>query len=320
MKEKILTFYNNNKRKILLILIVIVILIALPRVLQFFTKGTENEPINLNETKNPVQNNLNTSVIETEESVISGENLDTSQKTYVELIDNFVGACNNGNIEQAYGFLSTDCREELYPSMESFKDNYYNQVFHNGKKTALIKNWMNNIFKIDYTNDILSSGVYNEDENIQEYITVVDDNGNIKLNINNYIGKTEINRTTNYMNIQVKVLSKKIYMDYEIYTFEIQNNSKDGILLDDRQNIETMYIEDDSGNKCEAYTHELTNSMLTVPSGATRNINIKYYNKYSTNRVMQNVVFSKVILNNEWYLSLENKNVYDYYGIIEIGL
>ena len=51
MKEKILTFYNNNKRKILLILIVIVILIALPRVLQFFTKGTENEPINLNEKK-----------------------------------------------------------------------------------------------------------------------------------------------------------------------------------------------------------------------------------------------------------------------------
>ena len=135
---------------------------------------------------------MNTSVIETEESVISGENLDTSQKTYVELIDNFVVACNNGNIEQAYRFLSTDCREELYPSMEIFKDNYYNKVFNNGKKTALIKNWMNNIFKIDYTNDILSSGVYNEDENIQEYITVVDDYGNIKLNINNYVGKTEI--------------------------------------------------------------------------------------------------------------------------------
>ena len=49
--------------------------------------------LNLNEKKDPVQNNLNTSVIETEESVISGENLDTSQKTYVELIDNFVVAC-----------------------------------------------------------------------------------------------------------------------------------------------------------------------------------------------------------------------------------
>lgn len=72
------------------------------------------------------------------------------------------------------------------------------------------------------------------------------------------------------MNIQAKVLSKKIYMDYEVYTFEIQNNSKDGILLDDRQNIETMYIEDDSGNKCEAYTHELTNSMLTVPFGSNK--------------------------------------------------
>ena len=33
------------------------------------------------------------------------------------------------------------------------------------------------------------------------------------------------------MNIQAKVLSKKIYMDYEVYTFEIQNNSKDGIIL-----------------------------------------------------------------------------------------
>ena len=34
---------------------------------------------------------------------------------------------------------------------------------------------------------------------------------------------------------------------------------------------------------------------------------------------MQKVVFGKVILNNDWYSSLENKSTYDYYGIIEIG-
>ena len=36
-------------------------------------------------------------------------------------------------------------------------------------------------------------------------------------------------------------------------------------------------------------------------------------------KIMQKVVFGKVILNNDWYSSLENKSTYDYYGIIEIG-
>lgn len=320
MKEKILIFYNNNKRKVLLILIVVVVLIALPRVLKFFVNVTEKTPTDLGIINDAIQNDLNTSVVETEESVISGEKLYANQKNFIKLIDSFIDTCNSGDIEQAYQYLSTDCKEELYPTIESFKTNYYNQVFSRGKKTALIENWISNIFKVDYTNDILSSGVYNESENIQDYITVVDDNGDTKLNINNYIGKSEVNRRTTYMNIQIKVISKKIYMDYETYTFEIQNNSESSILLDDLKNIETMYIEDDSGNKYEAYTHELTNSMLNIPSGATREINIKYYNKYNTNKTMKKVVFSKLILNNDWYSSLENKSIYDYYGVIEIGL
>lgn len=320
MKERILTFYNNNKRKVLLVLIVIIVLIALPRVLRFFVDTTEKTTPDLGVINEAIQNNLNTSVVESAESVLSGEKLYAGQETFIELIDNFVDACNSGNIEAAYQLLSTDCKEELYPTIESFQNNYYNQIFNTGEKTALIENWINNIYKVDYTNNILSTGVYNEEENIQDYITVVDDNGEIKLNINSYIGKVEINRNVNYMNIRVNVISKNVYMDYENYTFEIQNNSENSILLDNQQNIETIYIEDEVENKYEAYMHELTSSMLTIPAGAIRNINIKYYNKYSTNKIIQKVVFSKVILNNDWYSALENKALYDYYGIIEIGL
>lgn len=319
MKERILNFYNNNKRKVLLILIVLVILIALPRVLQFFVNSNEEVPTDLGVVNEAIQNNLNTSIVESEESVISGEKLYAEQESFIELIDNFVNLCNSGNVEAAYQLLSENCKKELYPTIESFQSNYYNQVFNGNKKTAMITNWIDNIFKVDYTNDILSSGVYNDENNIQDYITVVDDNGETKLNINGYIGEANIDRTANYLNINVKVVSKQIYMDYEVYKFEIQNNSENNILLDNMQNIETMYVEDDSGNKYEAYTHELTNAMLTVSTGERRNINIKYYNKYNSNKIMQKVVFEKVILNNDWYSSLENKSTYDYYGIIEIG-
>lgn len=320
MKERILTFYNNNKRKIWLVLICFVVLIAIPRILGFFFNSNTENKVDTNVINNNEQNNLNTSVIGAQQSVISGEQLHSSQETYIQLIDKFVDLCNNNNIEEAYATLSTDCKEELYPSVESFKNNYYNQIFNGKNKTAVIENWVSNIYKVDYINDMLSAGTYNANENIQDYITVVDDNGETKLNINNYIGKIEINRDINYMNIRTKVTSKKVYMDYEIYTFEIQNNSENSILLGNKDDINNLYIEDENGNKYEAYTHELTESNLIVPAGTVRNINIKYYNKYSSSRVIRKVVFSKVILNNDWYSTLENKATYNYFGVIEIGL
>lgn len=320
MKKQLLAFYNNNKRKILVIIICILILIAIPRILEFIVNFTKKEPGDLGVINQTVQNTLNTSVIESEESVISGEKIYAEQEAFIKLIDNFVEQCNNGNLEQAYSLLSTDCQQELYPTIESFKNNYYDRVFNQTKKTALIENWISNIYKIDYTNDILSSGLYDEDSNIQDYISVVDENGEIRLNINSYIGETAINRNTSYLNINVNIISKKVYMDYEVYKFKIQNNSGNDILLDDQQSIDTMYIEDENGNKYDAYMHELTNSSLTIPDGAVREIEIKYYNKYNSNKTIRKVVFSKVVLNNYWYSALESKSSYNYYGIIEIGL
>lgn len=50
----------------------------------------------------------------------------------------------------------------------------------------------------------------------QDYITIVNENGQTKLNINSYIGKQQINKTQESNNVKIKVVETNVYFDYSI--------------------------------------------------------------------------------------------------------
>ena len=62
-----------------------------------------------------------------------------------------------------------------------------------------------------------------------------------------------------------------------------------------------MYIKDDDGVKYSAYTHEISEGNLTIGESSKKQIKIKYYSKYISTKKIEEIVFSRVMLNNNYY-------------------
>lgn len=305
MGRKIAEWYINNKTKVLTAIFVIIVIILVSIIVNFLNALQLNEVqtntetnVNVQENNTPIGNFTDIYVGDSE-SVVTGENMSSAQVTIIDTINQFVQLCNEGNVNEAYNMLSDECKEEVYPSLDSFSNNYYNAIFNGQKKNIAVENWVNSIYKVTFENDALSTGMYTEEGTIQDYITVTrNENNELRLNINNYIGREEINKThTDASNVTITVLRSDTYMDYETYTYSVTNKTNNTILLDDKFSTDNMYVEDENGNQYTAYIHELSEAQLTLTPGETKEITIKYYSRYGSTKNINKVVFNKIILN-----------------------
>ena len=145
--------------------------------------------------------------------------------------------------------------------------------------------------------DMLSTGK-SDGKTKQDYMTIVEENEEYKLNINGYIGKTIINRTTEKDDIKVEVVNKNTYKEYEEYTIKVTNHTENIILLDGRTDAKTLYLQDSKGVTYSSYSHELTEPMLTIEQGKTKEITIKFYSTFISTKKIESIVFSDLILLN----------------------
>lgn len=236
------------------------------------------------------------------------------------VIDNFATYCNNGDIESAYNLLSSDCKEQMYQTKEDFKTIYYEPVFGKAKREITVENWVGNIYKVKFAENALATGNFDESNITQDYITVVKENGQIKLNINNYICKQQINRTQEANNVKIRVVEANTYFDYQSFTFEITNNRDTPILINDSNIDSTMYIEDKNGTHYQAYTHELARSDTKISAGQTQTVTIKYYSRYSSNKIIKYTVFERIVLDYGAYSHYTNIGAYKNFGSIRIEI
>ena len=296
---RFIRWYNQNRKIIWIIIGIIALVILVIQLFNYWSK-VDNEKI-LQET-NQIQNSnevkeYNSVTLDETQSTITGENLSSDQLSEVDTIDMFIEYCNNQQISEAYDMLTDDCKQEMYPTEDVFKEAYYDKVFENTKKNVGVENWIDNIYKVKFNEDFLATGKYTKENTKQDYITVEEDDDAYKLNINNYIGKKEINKSSEQNQVQIEVLEEKMYMDYQIFKIRVKNNSESDIRLDDGQDIKAMYIEDKNGVHYAAYTHEISETELEVSPRETKEIEIKYYSKYGSEKEIDKLVFSRVILN-----------------------
>ena len=115
-----------------------------------------------------------------------------------------------------------------------------------------------------------------------------------KLNINNYIGRTEINKETILDNIVFKVTKKDTFMKYESYYLEITNNGENEVLLDNLEDTSTIYLLDGNKVKYPVANGKLTKEQIYLRAGITMNIDIRFTNSYITDRELNCIVFSDV--------------------------
>ncbi|MBQ2937508.1 MAG: hypothetical protein IJE05_01270 [Clostridia bacterium] len=308
---KIIRFFNQNRKKIYKVILIIVFIIGIIQLLNALAK-IENNSTNSNSVIS--DNNILDKELVSDKSAVSGEKVQTSKlSSETEVIKEFMQYCNDKNLKSAYELISDECKEEMFATIDDFKEIYYLPTFNGENKIYTMENWVGDIYKIEINDNMLSTGKYDKNNTIIDYITVEkDEDGEYKLNINNYIGKTSIDKEIEKNDIKIRAIEADTYKDYVIYTFEVTNNSKRTILLDSLSNIDTMYIEDSKGVKYSSYMHELSQKELQIGISGKRQIKIKYYSKYGSTKKMEKAVFSKVILDYEKYEYLSNKSQFDY--------
>ena len=289
--NRFIRFYNQNRIKIWVIIIAIIFMLLILRVLNEIARKRNEENL-----YNVTQNNTQSTTYTPEKSVISNKKIEKSvYDNHKSTIDEFVNYCNNGEIDKAYQLISEDCKNELYSTVEKFKKNYYEDIF-NKKRAYSIQNWTNSIYMVKFMDDMLSTGKVSKDGEIQDYIKVVTEDGEQKLSINGYLGKEQINKEKTDSNIKIKVLSKKSYMDYEIYDIYVENNNDDRLILDNLTEDKTMYLIDTKGTKHYALKNEIDRNSLIIKGKSNKNITLKFDNPYIDGRKIKSINFGGIVI------------------------
>ena len=307
----LIRFFNQNRRKIIIIILFIVFLLGIIQLLNYFAKKENNT----NNTKNEsISENLITkNEVVSQKSAISGTNISTkSLKKDTDFIGKFIEYCNSKNIEGAYSLLTDECKEVMFPSIEDFNRVYYAHIFNNQTRSYTVENWISSTYKIEYSNDILSTGKIDNDIGLLDYMTVVKSDETYKLNINNYIGRSMPNKITEIRDIAVTINSIDSYMDYEIYNLSVENKSNNTILLDTNDSTKSVYLEDTDGVKHYFYNNEVIQNRLKVQSKMKNTIEIKFMNPYTSGRTIKKLVFSNLVLNYDEYKQMEDKAQYNF--------
>lgn len=176
--NKFFRWYYQNKNKFWTIVLAIVGGYAILLLLN-------NYSANNNETYIK-QNYTNPSTVESEYSVISGEYMDKSDIAQAnKIIDKFISYCNNKEFINAYSLLSEDCKNEKFPTLEDFINNYCNEIFKTTKIYEM-QNWKNKTYRIKLFDNPMETGIEGNGEFIEDYFTIVEKSGKILLSINDY--------------------------------------------------------------------------------------------------------------------------------------
>ena len=294
-------YWNQNRGKIILIIALVAFVFILIQITNSIIgkdkTGSSNEVVDR---------------FEPTESVITGEKT-TKEETKVstEIIEKFVQCCNNKDYQTAFNLLSDDCKKEYGNDINKFISGYYNNIFTQ-KRTYNLELWLNysNVYtyKITYYADNLlaTGGTGITNDNREDYITVIQDDDNTKLNVNSFIANENINKSAKENNVEIIINSKKTYKNYEEYSITIKNYSDKSIKIADENDSKSICLVDKRNVEYSSFINEIPAEILSLKSGYQRNITIRFNKIYDFSRVIQKMKFANIILDADTYLQNPN--------------
>lgn len=287
-------FYNQNRIKIWTIAIAVIFIISLIQILNRNaieqSKNSENQETTLN--------NVVSYDTQSKSIISSGEVSKKYSDDIGEIIDEFFSYCCNHEPEKAYDMLTEDMKNSKYPNVDLFISNYYSSKF-DGNKEFSFKSWINE--KNSYTylvkiyDNMLASGKSSDADYIEDYITVIPVEDTYKINVDGYIGRKFVNKDVSNESVDIKMLYRDIYMDYELDTFYIVNNTDATIMVDTMENTKNTYLVDLNENKYDAFVNENKKEDMIVNPCETRNVKIKFNVAYRENLKIKKACFSKIV-------------------------
>lgn len=290
---------NTNIGRIVFIIIVFLFIFLITQVINKLMEETSkesNDRVNLISTQEQVAYETDT-VIDNETAVVNKN-----------IINSFVEYCNNGQTELAYNLLTDECKQEFYPTLESFTQYYYNKYFNtlrNYEIQAVSTETGIYTYQLYLKEDIMSTGVSGDETEITDYITIVEDN---KLNLHSLINKEEINKNGESNGIKITVISKKALMDYEEYEFLVENNSENIIKLDSKESTKSTYIQNTNEINYTSFIDEMFDEDLIIEPFSTKNVTIKFNKMYNVENITSKIIFSDIVQDYEGYINRVNFN------------
>ena len=259
-----------------------------------------------------------------QEVAISGGTI--SEEKFEEqngIIENFVNLCNEQKFAEAYNLLSQKCKEKIYPTLQDFENEYCRKIFGQ-KREYNIQAWINSkyysTYRINYTEDFMTTGVYGGTEKYQDYITIVSykNSDEKKININNYIGTEELNKQTETDIIQAEALYVDTYLEYVNCAIKVKNITENEIVLDNLNNYEGIKLYNANGVKYRLDASDLRKIDLAIRPGQTKFIILQFRKQYGSDTTIKSINFANVITNYSKYL--EDEKNYNEYKEINIKL
>ena len=315
-------YINQNRRQLLIIIGIIVVVIVIIRVAnELVAQESERRNTERNVTVSQ-EGSKSPNVLHTD-SIISGDELSEERATEnQELIRNFIEACNDGNVNLAYSYLSSNCKEKMFSTVDEFRTKYYNPIFQSQKQYN-IENWISSVeaytYRVYYVDDILSTGTVSD--NIEDYITVVSENNEKKLNIFGYIFNEKINTTEENDVVQIEVIDKDTYDDYEVYNIRATNKSDNTIMLNRYADNDKIYVQySGRSEQYHAFITEINEQNLILQRNQTKYLSIKINKIYAGITNVEKMVFSDIINNKEILDQVSDKTGYSDISTLEINL
>ena len=167
------------------------------------------------------------------------------QQPIENIIDKYMNYCNNKEYEKAYETISKECREKNYPTLEAFKK-YVDHVFEGKKKIY----------------NIQSYSYYYE-----EKFVMINDNGELKLSIAEYIGDEQLNKVAEDNNMKVEITNVSRDYETETYTIKVTNKTDKYIVIADNSNSDEILL--DLGDQTRRPTNKNLVFFYCLPNSIT---------------------------------------------------
>ena len=294
MLRKIRLFYYNNKQIILISIGIIIFVYIIIRIINYnISVNREKELAEQNSQIN--ESNIVYLPTKANPAISDSEVSEDTLESDTQIIQNFIDYGNSNNIEAAYELLSQDCKDEMFPNIEKFYNNYFKDIFSE-KRSYDIKTWIsygNVTYRVKFLNNIMATGKIN-DEFIEDYFTVINEGNKKKLNINQFIGKNKIEKHISKEGLDISVMNQYIYYDYEQYEIKFTNNSEKNITIDTKNDTETIYLQDKNGVEYTWFGNEIPNEYLRLSPGEERTFRIKFNKLYNTQRRDSSINFEDI--------------------------
>lgn len=163
------------------------------------------------------------------------------QEPIEEIIDEYIGYCNEGNYQKAFNMLSEDCRKygfnnSVYDFMQYVlvkmptPKKYSIQDYSNIKygKTRLY------IYEIKYTDDLLSTGLTNSTYTYtSEKLTFYDGDDGLEMSAGDYIYYSDVKSISENEYLKVDVVGKIVNYSIEKYKVILTNRSNYTVVVSD---------------------------------------------------------------------------------------